>query len=153
MVCTPGDAIYGTWATAAPFRSKHQPLKLTEHFAPNALTGSHEVTFQSNLLHTRTSRGMQFYSVSFCGWESLKLKDVKQVGRQIGFLRFLHFPLSVLDSNSETSDTRGEETRGSVSLAWRTSSHPWLQGSHCKLAPSNSHSGPYCPVCNVMKSK
>lgn len=44
MVCTPGDAIYGTWATAAPFRSKHQPLKLTEHFAPNALTGSHEVS-------------------------------------------------------------------------------------------------------------
>ena len=154
MVCTPGDAIYRTWATAAPFKSKHQPLKLTQHFSPNALTDSHEVTFQSNLFHTSTSWGMQLYLVSFFGWESLKLKDVKQVVRQIFFLKFLHFPLSVLDSNSETRVTReGKRSEGVSLLAWRTSSHPWLQGRHCKLAPSNSHSRPHCPVCNVMKRK
>lgn len=40
-----------------------------------------------------------------------EVKRRKQVGRQIGFLRFLHFLLSVLDSNSETSDTRGRDPR------------------------------------------
>ena len=118
MVCTPSDTICGTWATAAPFKSKHQSLQLTEYFSPNALTDSHKVTFQSNPLHTSTSWGMSLYLVSFCRWESLKLKDVKQVVRQIFFLKFLHFRMPVLDSNSETQATQGGGRDPRECLCW-----------------------------------
>lgn len=143
-----------------PVKSNTDPLNWYNTFHKMlSLTPLSNLSNYSHYPPTSNPWGMSLFLASFCGWESLKLKVIKQVVRWVFFLKFIHFPLSVPDSNWDSWVTWGGKRSGEVSDCWhggyyrKTSLHPWLPGSHYKLASSNSHSRPYCSACNMTKSK